>query len=60
MNDAIHIQLWLKYKKLKSLKQMMAEADAMPDPVDRAQRHKSLGFEIREVEQEIDELLGRL
>ena len=57
--DFIQRQLWLKYRDLKLLKQMLAEADDILDPVDRAMRRRSLGFEIRNIEQEIDELMRR-
>lgn len=57
--DFTQIQLWLKYKKLKMLKQMLAEKEERPDPVDRAIGLRSIGIEIQEVEQEIDEIMRR-
>ncbi len=57
--DFTQRQLKRYFKKLKVLKQMLAEADDIPDPVLQAARRKGINISIGEVEKQIDELMRR-
>lgn len=58
-DDFLQFQLRLKHGKMRQLKQQLARADSITDPVNRASVQDGLRKCIREVEVQIDELLRR-
>ncbi len=59
IDDFTQKRLRLKYELLKRLKQMLAEADGITDPVRRAEAQLSIKFRIEEVEKQIDDIMRR-
>lgn len=57
--DFTQKRLQLKYALLKRLKQMLAEAEEIHDPIRRAEMQMSIKFRIEEAEKQIDELIRR-
>lgn len=58
-DDWVQYNLRQFYKRLKVLKQWLAEADEIHDPVRQATRRQTLKFEIKETEKHIDEWMRR-
>ena len=58
-DDWVQYNLRQFYKRLKVLKQWLAEADEIHDPVRQAARRQTLKFEIKETEKHIDEWMRR-
>ena len=59
-DDWVQYNLRQYFKRLRVLKQWLAEADEITDPVRRAARQQTLKFEIKETEKHIDAWIRRV